>query len=135
MSRPERHARVDPGRRRSRCRAAECRVSIPKTISIPKKKQRRLRPSRHHKKDISIPKKDVPTGMCHGLPINLHFLLDAGPKFVEELWRFLGPNLSGPVLHDTARLLLRAMGFVSQHGQLGAIPPPPFLSVSILESM
>ena len=32
--------------------------------------------------------------------------------------------------------LLRAMGFlVSQHGQLGAIPPPPFLSVSPLESM
>ena len=32
--------------------------------------------------------------------------------------------------------LLRAMGFlVSQYGQLGAIPPPPFLSVSPLESM
>ena len=32
-------------------------------------------------------------------------------------------------LSDTP--LLRAMGFlVSQHGQLGAIPPPPFLSVS-----
>ena len=32
--------------------------------------------------------------------------------------------------------LLRAVGFsVSQHGQLGAIPPPPFLSVSPLESM
>ena len=37
-------------------------------------------------------------------------------------------------LSDTA--LLRAMGLlVSQHGQLGAIPPPPFLSVSPLESM
>ena len=35
-------------------------------------------------------------------------------------------------LSDTP--LLRAMGFlVSQHGQLGAIPPPPFLSVSPLE--
>ena len=50
-------------------------------------------------------------------------------------------SLSGPVSRDTARLsqrypLLRAMGFlVSQHGQLGAIPPPPFLSVSPLESM
>ena len=50
--------------------------------------------------------------------------------------------LSGPVLRDTARLSqryppsLRAMGFlVSQHGQLGAIPPPPFLSVSPVESM
>ena len=32
-------------------------------------------------------------------------------------------------LSDTP--LLRAMGFlVSQHGQLGAIPPPPFLSLS-----
>ena len=37
-------------------------------------------------------------------------------------------------LSDTP--LLRAMGFsVSQHGQLGAIPPPPFLSVSPLENM
>ena len=37
-------------------------------------------------------------------------------------------------LSDTP--LLRAMGFlVSQHGKLGAIPPPPFLSVSPLESM
>ena len=37
-------------------------------------------------------------------------------------------------LSDTP--LLRAMGFlVSQHGQLGAIPPPHFLSVSPLEGM
>ena len=37
-------------------------------------------------------------------------------------------------LSDTP--LLRAMGFlVSQHGQLGAIPPPPFLRISPLESM
>ena len=37
-------------------------------------------------------------------------------------------------LSDTP--LFRAMGFlVSQHGQLGAISPPPFLSVSPLESM
>ena len=37
-------------------------------------------------------------------------------------------------LSDTP--LLRAMGFlVSQHGQFGAIPPPPFLRVSPLESM
>ena len=37
-------------------------------------------------------------------------------------------------LSDTP--LLRAMGFlVSQHGQLGAIPPPPFLSVSPMKSM
>ena len=37
-------------------------------------------------------------------------------------------------LSDTP--LLRAMGFlVSQYGQMGAIPPPPFLSASPLESM
>ena len=37
-------------------------------------------------------------------------------------------------LSDTP--LLRAIGFlVSQHGQMGAIPPPPSLSVSPLESM
>ena len=37
-------------------------------------------------------------------------------------------------LSDTP--LLRAMGFwVSQHDRLGAIPPPPFLSISPLESM
>ena len=37
-------------------------------------------------------------------------------------------------LSDTP--LLRAMGFLlSQDGQLGAIPPPPFLTVSPLESM
>ena len=36
-------------------------------------------------------------------------------------------------LSDTP--LLRAMGFlVSQHGQLGAIPPPPFLSVPPLRT-
>ena len=37
-------------------------------------------------------------------------------------------------LSDTALLL--AMGFlVSQHGQLGAIPPPPFLRAFPLESI
>ena len=55
-----------------------------------------------------------------------------------------GTNLVAPYcailrdyLSDTP--LLRALGFlfflVFQHGQLGAIPPPPFLSVSPLESM
>ena len=49
--------------------------------------------------------------------------------------------LSGPVSRDIARLsqryppIARYGVFVSQHGQLGAIPPPPFLSVSPLESM
>ena len=50
-------------------------------------------------------------------------------------------QLSGPVLSDTARLsqryppIARYGVLVSQHGQLGAIPLPPFLSVSPLESM
>ena len=39
-------------------------------------------------------------------------------------------------LGPTAIPLLRAMGFlVSQHGQIGAIPPPPFQSVFPVESM
>ena len=57
-------------------------------------------------------------------------------------FRFSMVRLSGPVLRDTARPSqryppqLRAMGFlVSQHGQLGAIPPPPFLSISPVESI
>ena len=48
----------------------------------------------------------------------------------QKMQQFQG--LSGPVLRDTARLSqryppsLRAMGFsVSQHGQMGAIPPLP----------
>ena len=50
-------------------------------------------------------------------------------------------KLSGPVLRDTARLsqryppIARCGVLVSQHGQLGAIPPPAFLSISRLESM
>ena len=50
--------------------------------------------------------------------------------------RLVAPYCAIPrdYLSDTP--LLRAMGFlVSQHGQLGAIPPPPFLSVSPLEYM
>ena len=45
-------------------------------------------------------------------------------------------NLSGPVACDTARLsqryppIARYGVLLSQHGQLGAVPPPPFLSVS-----
>ena len=45
--------------------------------------------------------------------------------------RLVAPYCAIPrdYLSDTP--LLRAMGFlVSQHGQLGAIPPPPFLSIS-----
>ena len=50
------------------------------------------------------------------------------------------PSLTGHVLGDTARLSQRYLPIarygvlVSQHGQLGAIPPPPFLRVSPLES-
>ena len=46
-------------------------------------------------------------------------------------------RLSGPVLRDTARLSQRyppiaryGVFFLSQHDQLGAIAPPPFLRVS-----
>ena len=51
-------------------------------------------------------------------------------------------TLSGPVMRDTARPSQRyppplcAMGiWVSQHGKLCAMPPPPFLSLSPLQSM
>ena len=58
-----------------------------------------------------------------------------------SLYVFPLPNLVAPYgaiprdyLSDTP--LLCAMGFlVSQHGPLGAIPPPPFLSISPVESM
>ena len=61
-----------------------------------------------------------------------------GSSQSEDIW---GTNLVAPYcaiprdyLSDTP--LLRAMGFlVSQHGQLGAIPTPPFLSVSPMKSM
>ena len=46
--------------------------------------------------------------------------------------------LSGPVLRDTARLSQRYPPYCALWGfggQLGAIPPPLFLSVSALESM
>ena len=49
--------------------------------------------------------------------------------------------LSGPVLRDTARLSQRYPPIahygvlVSQHNQLGVIPPPPFLSVSPFQNM
>ena len=55
--------------------------------------------------------------------------LDIRPEWLE---------LSGPVLRNAARLSQRypIAGFlVSQHGQLGAIPPPPFLSISRLKGM
>ena len=65
----------------------------------------------------------------------------APPNMVLELMSFGKRPLVAPYcaiprdyLSDTP--LLRAMGFlVSQDGQLGAIPPPSFLSVSPLESM
>ena len=51
-------------------------------------------------------------------------------------------NLSGPVLRDTARLSQRyppiacyGVFGVSTYGQLGVIPPSPFLNVFPLESM
>ena len=60
----------------------------------------------------------------------------SGPKLPARISTLVAPYCAIPrdYLSDTP--LLRAMGFlVSQHGQLGAIPPPPFLSISPLESM
>ena len=59
-----------------------------------------------------------------------------GPCFRCTPMGLVAPYCAIPrdYLSDTP--LLRAMGFlVSQHGQLGATPPPPFLSVSPVESM
>ena len=73
--------------------------------------------------------------------VNRQTLENVVRNAASEFTRRTAIVLSGPVSRDTARLsqrypLLRAMGFlVSQHGQLGAIPPPPSLSVSQLESM
>ena len=56
--------------------------------------------------------------------------------YPETVSNLVAPYCAIPrdYLSDTP--LLRAMGFlVSQHGQLGAIPPPPFLSVLPLKSM
>ena len=65
----------------------------------------------------------------------------ASAQFIRERERVPVPALVAPYcaiprdcLSDTP--LSRAMGLlVSQHGQLGAIPPPLFLSISPLESM
>ena len=64
------------------------------------------------------------------------FVLCSSPNNADEGINLVAPYCAIPrdYLSDTP--LLRAMGFlVSQHGQLGAIPLPPFLSVSPLESM
>ena len=57
-------------------------------------------------------------------------------KFTNELLHSVAPDCAIPRHYLSDTPLLRAMGFlVSQHGQLGAIPPPPFLSVSPFENM
>ena len=69
----------------------------------------------------------------HHFSVSSCFLL---PCPYESLDALVAPYCAIPrdYLSDTP--LLRAMGFlVSQHGQLGALPPPPFLSVPPLESM
>ena len=54
----------------------------------------------------------------------------------ESFLSLVAPYCAIPRDYLSDTHLLRAMGFlVSQHGQLGAIPPPPFLSVSTLEYM
>ena len=70
-----------------------------------------------------------------------HLKSQRNPTLYQFVWSFcinvltplVAPYCAIPrdYLSDTP--LLRAMGFlVSQRGQLGAIPPPPFLSVSPL---
>ena len=55
---------------------------------------------------------------------------------IQENGILLAPYCAIPWDYLSETPLLRAMGFlVSQHGQLGAIPPPPSLSDSPLESM
>ena len=58
------------------------------------------------------------------------------PEAPAESASLVAPYCAIPqdYLRDTP--LLRAMGFsMSQHGQLGAIPPPPFLRASPFKSM
>ena len=57
-------------------------------------------------------------------------------KASELLWCLVALYCVMPRDYLSDPPLLRAIGFlVSQHGQLGAIPRPPFLSISPLESM
>ena len=97
-------------------------------------------PFSHRKRETSyIPK--IPLAQIP-LVQRIIFLASCNPKLqLPNRGTILTHSLSGPYcailrdyLSDTP--LLRAMGFlVSQHGQWGAIPPPPSLSVSPLESM
>ena len=105
--------------------------------------------SRRHLEGRSTPFRECdPVGVrpknnctCTKLSAVLGYACEAHPKSLQvwksaQLVYLVAPYCAIPrdYLSDTP--LLRAMGFsVSQHGQLGAIPPPPFLSVSPLESM
>ena len=76
-------------------------------------------------------------GAIFGLQLPSHKLSLKMPlKMLDPTYASLR-LLSGPVSRDLSDTpLLRAMVYlVSQHGQLGAIPPPPLLSVSPFESM
>ena len=64
------------------------------------------------------------------------FGLFNNPIDINKLAGLVAPYYAIPRNYLSDTPLLRAMGFlVSQHGQLGAIPPPPFLSFSPLNSM
>ena len=58
-------------------------------------------------------------------------------SFASPMLSFTGMGCAIPqdYLSDTTPLLRAMRSLLSQHGQLGAIPPPPFLSISSLESM
>ena len=74
--------------------------------------------------------------VCRAFQIVQSLFLPKNTIYTPKPLSLVAPYCAIPrdYLSDTP--LLRAMGFlVSQHGELGAIPPPPFLSVSRVESM
>ena len=80
---------------------------------------------------VGIPAFGIPT---FGILVEFRHPLVRHPLDSPQVIPLVAPYCAIPrdYLSDTP-LLLRAMGFlVSQHGQTGAIPPPPFASVSPL---
>ena len=75
-------------------------------------------------------------GEIHDIPFRTWNMPETASIRMTHPSSSVAPYCAIPRDHLSDTPLLRAMGFlVSQRGQLGAIPPPPFLSVSPLESM
>ena len=86
------------------------------------------------------PQKSMQSPKCPSFDILMYFLfkltLDHFPGGGGPKRHLVAPYHAIPRDYLSDCPLLRAMGFlVSQHGQLGAVPSPRFLSVSPLESM